>query len=275
MSSSKFPELSRISENLNFIVQTLQLNPPILTEINTTNNKLSATLNLDQGFYDNCHISFKLSIDSNKDYSFHIQSYPIVEFNSILSIVSKLLPRVEFLSKNQNMITSEFVTESIYEMGICEEILTVRKVLTNMEICDDWNTKAFENSPDETTMISVFPFRESLYVTIYQVEETNNELRELRVGSSPFNYSPKSVIKIKGKHYLILHSIVGKQSQQFLSQILRCIRSSISELENILSLIQNNENDIFNEEIVEEEERKNEEEEDECEKNDEEDESSC
>lgn len=254
MSSTKFPELSRISENLSFIVQTLQLNPPILTEINTTNNKLSATLNLDQGFYDNCHIAFKISKDSGEERSLHLQSYPIVEFNAILSIVARMLPRVRFLAGNQGMVTREFVAESIYELGICEEILTVRKKLTNMEICSDWNAKAFESPPDDATLISVFPFRESLYVTIYQVEETESELRELRVGSSPFNFSPRSVIEINGKHYSILHSIVGKQSQQFLSQILRDIRSSISELENMLSLIQNDGNDIFGVEITGEEE---------------------
>ena len=231
-----FPELSRVVKALSYVQQTLSLKVPVFTEIISTNNKLNATLNLDQGFYDNCRISVKFSTKSEKEEFYHIQSYPISEFNSILSIVTSLLPKIRFLSENPTALTATFVKDAILNLRMCEEILTIRKKLTNIEICQDWNS-GFEVPPSKSTFVSVFPFRESLYVTVYIVEETTLKLRELHTKPSPFNFAPNSVISINGKNYLVRHSIIGKQSQQFLSQVLRWIRDSIDELESVVTLV--------------------------------------
>ncbi|KAH0794050.1 hypothetical protein GPJ56_001928 [Histomonas meleagridis] len=231
-----YPELSRVVKSLSYVQQTLSLKVPVFTEIISTNNKLNATLNLDQGFYDNCRISVKISAKSDKEEFYHIQSYPIVEFNSILSIVTSLLPKIKFLSENPTALTATFVKDAILNLRTCEEILTIRKKLTNVGICPDWNS-GFEVPPNDNTFVSVFPFRESLYVTVYIVEETTLKPRELHTRPSPFNFATNSVITINGKNYIIRHSIIGKQSQQFLSQVLRWIRDSIDELESVVTLV--------------------------------------
>jgi hypothetical protein len=95
---------------------------------------------------------------------------------------------------------------------------------------------AFEDPPPKNVFVSVFPFRDSLYVTVYRVTETTEPICELRDGSSPFHFLPKSVIEIQGQRYAVIDSIVAKQSQQFLGQTIRWLRLSIEMLDSLAAV---------------------------------------
>lgn len=233
-----FKELRRVAENLGFVQEKLSLINPISTDLISSNNKLNARLNLDQGFYE-CNITVRFSAETDNEQNYQIKSYPIPEFHAMLSIICPLIPKIEYLSSNPQFLTSQITNDIIQDLRMCEEILTVRHHLTNMECCPDWDD-AFgeEYSKDPNIFISVFPFRDALYVTVYNVliNTKDTTVCELHNSPEPFNFAPNSVIKIAGKYYTVLHSIVAKQSQQFLAQTLRWIRDSIEELETLTAL---------------------------------------
>ncbi|KAK8892173.1 hypothetical protein M9Y10_029396 [Tritrichomonas musculus] len=237
-----YKELNRVAENLKFVQEKLSLNNPISTDLISSNNKLNARLNLDQGFYE-CNITVRFSTETDNEQNFQIKSYPIPEFHSMLSIICPLIPKIEYLSSKSEFLTSQITKDIIQDLRMCEEILTVRPHLTNSECCPDWN-EAFseESSKNPDLFISVFPFRDALYVTVYQVKKTPEKpVCELHNSPEPFSFASNSVIKINGNNYTVLHSIVAKQSQQFLAQTLRWIRDSIEELETLTALKSKNE----------------------------------
>ena len=232
--SQTFKELDRVADNLRYIKNNLSLLTAVTTDLIANNNKLNAKLTLDQGFY-KCII--KYTTETDQELKFHIESYPIPEFHSMLSIICPLLPKVEFLSKNPNLLTSKITRDIVQDLRTCEDILTIRRHLTNIECCPDWNT-AFdgENPKNHDLYLSVFPFRDALYTTVYHVKPTDDPICELHHSAEPFKFSSKSVIEIEGKKYTVLSSNVAKQSQQFLAQTLRWIRDSIDELEILTAL---------------------------------------
>ena len=79
-----YKELNRVAENLKFVQEKLSLNNPISTDLISSNNKLNARLNLDQGFYE-CNITVRFSTETDNEQNFQIKSYPIPEFHSMLS----------------------------------------------------------------------------------------------------------------------------------------------------------------------------------------------
>ncbi|OHT12561.1 hypothetical protein TRFO_03562 [Tritrichomonas foetus] len=233
-----FKELERVAENLSYAQSKLSLLPPeasINANLISSNNKLNASLMLDQGFY-KCRIIVKTS-EAEEELTFNIESYPIPEFHSILSIICPLIPKIKFLSTHPQFVTSKITKDIIQDLRMCEEILTIRRHLTNVEVYPDWNSAFGEENPmKQNLFISVFPFRDALYVTVYHVKETDDPVCELHKSAEPFSFASKSVIRINGKNYLVLHSIVAKQSQQSLAQTLRWIRDSIDELETLTAL---------------------------------------
>lgn len=230
----QYPELIRVAQNLAALQDKLST-LSVSTDIFADNHKLSSTINIDKGFIDNSRISVTFSNDEGTEMVYRIKNYPIPSFHSILSIICPWLPRIQFLAENPQYLTATVTKDALQQLRTCERLLTVREHLTNIETCPDWNS-AFEVPPEEDKFISVFTFRDSLYVTVYQVAKTTDPVTELHSRPSPFNFSPKSVVSIGGQHYRIIHSIVSKQSQQFLAQTLRLIRDSIDELETLNAL---------------------------------------
>ena len=228
-------ELARVVTNLRYIEERLGLTDVVTAEFISSNSKLSARVSLDTGFYDNGSVTVTLSSDEPTEQTFSFTSYPIVEFESVLSLISPMIPKMEFYLTHPQFFTKTIANDAIQDLRLCETILTVREKLTNYECCPEWN-KAFTKPVPSTIFISVFPFRNDLYVTVYQVKETNEPLCEMKSKMSPFNFCPKSVVEIAGKRYQIIHSIVARQSQQFLAQTLRWIRASIQELEALTTL---------------------------------------
>lgn len=235
-----YKELHRVAQNLRFVQDKLSLFNPISTDLISSNNKLNARLNLDQGFYE-CNITVRFSSDTDNEDNYQIKSYPIPEFHSMLSIICPLIPKIEYLSSKPEFLTSQITKDIIQDLRMCEEILTVRRHLTNMECCPDWND-AFneEYSRANDLFISVFPFRDALYVTVYQVNQVKDAQEktvcELHDSPEPFSFAPNSIIKIGEYYYKVLQSIIAKQSQQFLAQTLRWIRDSIEEFETLTAL---------------------------------------
>lgn len=251
-------ELARVVQNLRYVEERLGLTDVITAEFISSNSKLSARVSLDTGFYDNGSVTVTLSSDEPIEQTFSFSSYPVVEFESVLSLISPMIPKMEFYLTHPHFFTKTIANDAIQDLRLCETILTVREKLTNYECCPEWN-KAFTKPVPSTVFISVFPFRDALYVTVYQVKETNEPLCEMRSKTSPFNFSPKSVVEIAGKRYQIIHSIVAKQSQQFLAQTLRWIRASIKELEALTVMRPSVETEEPAEEDEEDEEGENEE----------------
>ena len=232
----ELPELTRTAENIQLITDLLSKNNQIKTEILSSNSKLYATFTIDQVIYDKGTVVFNLSSKPGEEYEFIIENYPILEFQSVLSLLSPLLPRVQFLSKNPKYLTQLLVEDLLKHLRKSEKILTVRDVLTNIEICSDWNL-AFKKPIPENLFISVFPFRDSLYVTVYQVSKTELPLRIMHSSASPFNISSHSIVEINGFRYQIEHSLVASQSQQFLVRVLRSLKNAIEDLETLNSLM--------------------------------------
>jgi hypothetical protein len=227
-------DFSRAVRYLGYIHTALSLPNPIDVEIISAATNLNATLVLDQGFYDSSRIAVSFS-DSNDDVIFHIGSYPVTEFQSILSIICRLLPRFRYFADNPTLLTRAIAYDATQELRLCEEILTVRTCLTNAEYCPDW-VGAFDDPPPKNVFVSLFPFRDSIYVTVYRVSETTEPLCQLRDGSSPFHFLPKSVVEIMGQRYAIVDSIVAKQSQQFLGQTIRWLRLLTEILDALAAL---------------------------------------
>lgn len=237
------PELDRVLSNLGFIKDLISLKDATRTiEISSDNNKLTARFTLQKGFYDNTSIAVSFSSEAEEEYKYDVGNYPITEFQSILSIVCPLLPKFSFLTTKTQYLTGNIIKDAIEDLRMCEKIMTVRPYLTNIECCPDWDKYIKLVSPKDRTLnglthfISIFPFRDAMYVTAYQMKETSDPLCELHVKASPFNFSPRSVVDINGQHYTVQHSIVAKQSQHFLAQSLRYIRQSIEELETLAAL---------------------------------------
>lgn len=230
---NSLPELSRLVDSLVAIENVLK--KEMLVEINSSNGKVSARIKIEQDLYDLVSIYTTLNSQVGGEVSYKISSYPVTEFHSILSLISPLLPKMRYLKEHPSMLTEHLAEDAYKDLLQCEKILTVRNFLTNSEITPDW-TSAIEPAPPENIFISVFPFRDSFYVTIYMMQPTTEPLREMHVHSTPFNYSPKSVIKINNKNYMIEHSIVASQCHQTLTSVLRLIRSAIDDLETLWSL---------------------------------------
>lgn len=235
--SKNYEELIRVTKYLKEVQKNLSLNDPISTDLISGNSKLNARLNLDKGFYE-CTILIRISGEVDTEQSFRIESYPIPEFYAVLSIISPLIQKIEYLSTNPAFMTSYITKDIIQDLRMCEEILTVRRFLTNSECFPDWDSAFDQESPKNPSLfISVFPFRDSLYVTVYHVKEsTEHTVCELHNNADPFTFAQNSVIKIKDKYYTVLQSMIAKQSQQFLAQTLRGIRDSIEELETLTAL---------------------------------------
>jgi hypothetical protein len=227
-------DLARLARHLSYIREELSLKNPIDAEVISAATNLNATLILDQGFYDSSRIA--VSFDgAPAELIFHISGYPVTEFQSILSIICPLLPKFRFFVDHPALLTRSVAHDAAQQLRLCEQILTVRRCLTNSEYCPDWAI-AFEEPPPKNVFVSVFPFRDSLYVTAYRVAETAQPICELRDGSSPFHFLPKSVIEIQGQRYTVIDSIVAKQSQQFLGQTIRWLRSSIELLDALAGI---------------------------------------
>ncbi|EAY12665.1 hypothetical protein TVAG_074930 [Trichomonas vaginalis G3] len=231
---NSLPELNRVVESLQAIENILK-REEILVEINSSNGKVSARIKIEQDLYDLCTIYTTLNAQTGGEVSYKISSYPVTEFHSILSIISPLIPKMRYLAKNPSMLTVTLAEDAHRDILQCERILTVREFLTNSEITPDW-ASSIEPAPPENLLISVFPFRDSFYVSIYMVQPTTDPLREMHVHSTPFNYSPKSVVQINGQRYMIEHSIIASQCHQTLTRILRLIHSANEDLETLSSL---------------------------------------
>jgi len=234
--NTEYPELTRTVDHMKEIADILSGNTQIRIEIVSSNSKLYATFILEQVMYDKGFLAFNMSSKMADEHEFVLSGYPILEFQSVLSIISPMLPRIKFLSENPSFITKTIVQDFILDLRLCEKYLTSRKNLTNYEISSDWNTVFNRQVPDDL-FISVFPFRDSLYVTVYKVKRTDEPLRIMHSKASPFNFSANSVVSINNHNYLVEHSIVASQSQQFLAQVLRCLKNSIEDLETLMVLI--------------------------------------
>lgn len=226
---SEVPELTRVALNLHHVYELLSLKEPLFIEMVSSNNKLKASMILEEGFIDSARISLILSSKEATEVLFRIGSHALVEINSIMSILVPLLQRLDFLSRYTKFLTPIIAVDAITSLATIEKILCYRPYLTNVEVSNDW-IKAFEDPLPSDVFVSLFPFRDAMYVTVYEVKETNEPLRELISSPSPFNFSPGSVVKIGEKHYSVLHSIIAHQSQKFLAQTLRFIRDSIDDL---------------------------------------------
>jgi hypothetical protein len=230
-------ELGRVTKDLVYIRDKLSLVTAVDAEITSGDSTLNATLVLDQGFYSNMRISVSFAKSEKDVTTFSLQNYPITEFQSILSVVCPLIPKFQYFESNARLLTRAITRDAIDELRMCEQILTVRKFLTNSDCYPDWDAVAFEGSPPTNVFVSVFPFRDALYVTVCRVrDEPELPICEMRDGSSPFALLPKRVIQIKERRYSVVDSIVAKQSQQFLGQTLRWLRVSIEALEGLASI---------------------------------------
>lgn len=229
--------IARTIESLKAIKSALSLERPIKTETISPDNKMVAALLLDKGFYQSCRVEVVAPGIAGKNPVYIIENYPITEFQSILSIINPMIPKLEFFEKSPKFINATHINTFHEEMLLCEEILTVRKCLTNSEICDDWTSAVKCENGGNLCYLSVFPFRDSFYVTLYEVKKADEkeEVREVRSSSSQFVFEPKSVIEIEGKRYQIIESIVAKKSQQFLVHVLTWIRETIDELAKMKS----------------------------------------
>lgn len=225
-------ELSRVAENIRRLQETI-VSQVMVVEVSSPNGRISARIKIEQGFYDSCNIYTTSSDSSSRSYK--ISGYPVTEFHSILSIITPLLPKLQYFAKNPKYLTRTIAEDARRELLMCEKILTVRECIVNHEITPDWNT-AIEPTPPDNVFISIFPFRDSFYITLYIVQKTDEPLREMHVHATPFNYSPKSVISINGQNYMVEHSVIAKQSQQFLTQMLRYIKAAIEDLGTLSAL---------------------------------------
>lgn len=222
-------ELTKVVRSLIFARERLSLDTMVNAEFIAPGGKLYASVSLDRGFYDNCLFSVTLE-DEPTEQSFQILSYPIVEFKSVLSLINPMITKLRFLETHGEFLTKTIIRDAIRELEHCENILTVRTTLTNFEACVEWRS-AFNKPIPDSLFVSIFPFRDSIYVTVYQVRPTDGPLRELKTKASPFDFSPKSVIEVSGQRYCIIQSTVAKQSLEFLGHTLRSIRNAIEQLE--------------------------------------------
>ena len=225
-------ELTRVAENIKLLQEQI-VNQTMVIEVSSPNGRISARIKIEQAFYDSCSIYTTTTQTGEKAYK--ISGYPVTEFHSILSIITPLLPKLQYLAKNPQFLTTTIAQDAHRDLLRCEKLLTVRDHIVNSEITPDWDSSIEPNPPDNI-FLSVFPFRDSFYVTMYIAQKTDEPPREMHVHVTPFNYSPKSVIQINGQNYMIEHSIVASQSQQFLTQMLRCLRAAIEDLETLSAL---------------------------------------
>jgi hypothetical protein len=158
-------DFARIARYLGYISNALSLTTPVDAEITSASNNLNATLVLDQGFYDSSRITVSF-LDSDDEHVFHIGSYPVTEFQAILSIICPMVPQFRYFVENPTHLTRAVADDAAQGLRLCEQILTVRKHLTNNQCCPDWMS-AFDTPPPKNVFLSVFPFRDSLYVTVY------------------------------------------------------------------------------------------------------------
>ena len=230
-------EISRILrivvDNLRYAEQKLTDKYISSTDLSSSNGKLTAVLNLNGGFYDNVQITLTFSAGKQGPRSFGIGSCPVAEFQSVLSLITPLRRSLAFFAEQTRFVTKTIIKNAIQDLDLCEKILTVREELTNNESYPDWAEAVQDKFQDldEDVFVSVFPFRDSLYVTAYEAKETDEPLCEIHRTPLPFDPAPKSVVKIGEKHYLIKHSMVARQEQDFLWQTVRWIRQSILLLE--------------------------------------------
>lgn len=218
-------------ECLKCIREALSLENPIKTKVSSQDNKMFAVLLLDKGFYQSCRVEVASTTAAGKSNVYFVENYPVTEFQSILSIVTPMIPKLEFLAKSRQFINRALVKRLQDEMLLCEDILTIRRCVTNSEICQDWiHAVNCEAEGPNSCYLSIFPFRDSLYVTLYEVKETTDDLCQIRSSASPFMFEPMSVIQIDNKRYRIIDCVVAKKSQQFLAQVLTWIRLALDEL---------------------------------------------
>lgn len=225
-------QLKNVLDNMINIKSDLQ-KKSIATEINSSDNKMTSKINVEQCFYDNSYVNIKLN-EKEDTLSLKLNGFPVTEFHSILSIVVPLIPRLLYYTEKSEAATITNIADMIEKLVLCEKILTVRQHLTNIELLPDWNNY-FEPTPPNNVFINIFPFRDSMYTTVYLVSETRGECRELHSYASPFHLLPNSIVSINGKMCLIENCIVASQNLQLLAQTLRLIRSSIEELEIVLA----------------------------------------
>lgn len=233
-----YPELQRVLKNLLELQEKLLLSNAETTEVVSQNNKLLATVSLDNGCV-RARIDVRFSKDDQNEVTYNLRDYPLIEFQAILSLICPLLPKLKFLSENPEYLTAQFTKDAIQDLRRCADILTIRTYLTNSEFLSDWNT-SFEPILDPLKPITIFPFRASIYVTAFQLEETSEPepdvVQIFHSDISPFNLSSKSIIRIGAKYYSIKHSVVASQKLQILAEIIQCIQESINELTTLHGL---------------------------------------